>query len=225
MNRSFLVIFFGAMLLAALNQTLALAASVTVQIQPATDGTITRTASGPFNQLEASSDSIELSRPGSTSTLTKYGALEFSIQAIPIDAVITDAKLRIWVNVIQGPAVQMADFHGYFGNGIIELQDASVPDNLVAQFVGNGTGNKQFDVDTSFLTAARDAGNFVGLLAKFTTTNTSYSQLKFNSQDLDQIFSRYPYLQITYVVPEPSTFILAGIAGVALFAVARRRAA
>jgi hypothetical protein len=125
--------------------------------------------------------------------------------------------LRLQKNTIQGPDEQSADFHGYFADGAVTLSDAEVPDNLVGQFVGSGTGNKSIPVDVAFLASARSAGNYAGFLGKFSTQAPGFYSMRFYSTDLPHSFGFYPVLEITYLIPEPATLQTAFAGALLLF--------
>jgi hypothetical protein len=62
--------------------------------------------------------------------LERRGILEFPLTALPNDATILSATIAYSVNNVTGagPVIQ---FHGYPGNGILEVADATVPFNQV----------------------------------------------------------------------------------------------
>lgn len=217
MNARFLALVLVA--LTSMDAAAAVAESIVVtqDFPIAVDGTIRRESdSDPFT-VDTTDTRVRLSRPVTGVLRREFGVFEFDIQNLPPDAIVTGANLILEIAGIQGPAVQAADFHGYFGDGAVTIADAAMPENLVAQFVGQGVGSKIIPVDPAFVAAARQAGNYAGFLGEFTTPSPQYYVIRFFSSE--SAFSyHHPVLEVIYEIPEP-TALESALAGVLIVSV------
>ncbi|MEZ6086989.1 MAG: delta-60 repeat domain-containing protein [Pirellulaceae bacterium] len=101
--------------------------------------------------------------------LTRRGLFDFDLSAIPATTHIASAELLVDVgsftsgSPIFGPT---ADFHGYGGNGVLAISDATESDGLVGQITNIDLGINSGSIDTAFLQSLLGTSNFAGLVMR-----------------------------------------------------------
>ena len=90
------------------------------------------TEDGQLWTIDPASLSISSSRfPGSE--LERRGVLEYALGEIPPDATILSALIEFEIMILTGPTPPVIEFHGYAGNGVFEVADATVAFNAIGQ--------------------------------------------------------------------------------------------
>jgi hypothetical protein len=140
-------------------------------------------------------------------------AWEFSLAGIPAGSQINSATFTPKLSVASGgPEVSTVTFHGYNGNGAVELADVVSTINPLAtlnMFNGTFATNVALAVQD-----ALDAGaSHVGIMAK-----GFQGQIAFQSKESLEVPAPAATLVVNYTVPEPSTAAatLAAAGGIAL---------
>ena len=59
--------------------------------------------------------------------------LEYSLAGIPNESAILSATIEFWPALLGGPPTPVIEFHGYGGDGVLEISDATVPFNMIGQ--------------------------------------------------------------------------------------------
>jgi hypothetical protein len=137
-------------------------------------------------------------------------ALEFALAALPSDALITSATLTLHFPVAPLPVPNLADVHGYAGDGTITAADMTVS-NLLTGFVVNAAGQIDISLDPGFIQALLTADeDFAGFMLRNVTIPSGVITMYTSDSGFPQF---NPTLALEYeVVPEPSTLLLLGTA-------------
>jgi hypothetical protein len=225
------VLSFTALLLGI--PAVASAATVTLAAVAADRGADAFPADGDVDFLFGNDNAITINAPPSDSMLSseERGGVEFALAGIPSGATISAATLFLTLSPGDIPAGDVAQVHGYSGNGVIDIADLNVA-NLVGSFSGALAGDTTFGVaiDPGFVQSLLDGSSgFAGFMVRgvgtagnaviFTFWGTSFT---LPPEDRPPA----PELQIEFeqAVPEPASWLLLAT-GLAIARSRRGRAA
>ena len=161
---------------------------------------------------------------GGTNDYDYRGAVEFNVSALPSNAVIQSATLRVHYEGASGARANTLEFNGYVGDGAIELSDftagTEVGGSLYPAFGPTGTTDKYYAVPvTADLQSVVSAGTGY---AGFTIFNVVTNQTLLGAS----LATSPPQLVVAYTsVPEPACLSAVAVAGTLLLGRHRRRAA
>lgn len=109
--------------------------------------------------------------------LERRGVLECSLNDIPAEAVILSATIWFDISDFTGPTnPPVIEFHGYTGNGILEVTDATVPFNLLGQSPPiTSLEVYSADLDPAYIQTLIGSGAHLGLMTYQQTINRQAS--------------------------------------------------
>ena len=167
--------------------------------------------------LDGTFDALQFDPGQNTVTLSMFfeerAALEFSLAALPADALIVASTLTLHLPVL--PAVaNSADVHGYAGDGTVQVADLDTTNSLTN--VAVNALSVSVPIPTTFLQGLLDADEgFAGFVLRNVTVPTGVFSIWTIDAAGQEAF--FPTLEIEYEsaqVPEPSAVLLlaAGLA-------------
>ena len=150
--------------------------------------------------------------------LYRRGVMEFPLGAIPAGVTVLSATFSGEINVLSGPPDPQIEFHGYAGDGVLEGADATQPFNQVGiSPVATAPAVLDIPIDTAFVQSLVGTGAHVGL---YTYAVFEGPQYGIASVEYAQISGMEPPALTVEYIPEPATFGLVALGGLALL---RRR--
>jgi len=120
------------------------------------DGVATGTASGVFDTFDDAVTAMLISRQTSNN-LQRRTILEFDLSTMPLDLELTEAKLTVRVIQTVSPGITV-EVHAHVGDNLLELADATRPDNIVGSIPLTQLGFFDIDLDKTFIESLRDSG-------------------------------------------------------------------
>jgi len=161
---------------------------------------------------------------GGTGNSEYRSALEFQLSSIPANSIINSATLTLHEVAASGGGGSVGiNVHAYVGNGVAELSDMYVNNQVAGPVIVNLGGPPptiQFNVTNAISSLYSSGAAYAGFMLRG-PPNDFILQLGSINNGIG--FTVYPALAITYTaVPEPSTFALAALGAVALLAARRR---
>ncbi|MCP3978226.1 MAG: hypothetical protein GY716_02685 [bacterium] len=121
------------------------------------DGAATGTASGVFNTFDPNVTAMLISRQ-TTNNLQRRTILEFDLSTIPLDLTLTEAKLTFRVIQTVSPGITV-EVHAHVGDNVLEIADATRPDNLLGSLPINQLGFFDIPLDTAFIESLRNSAS------------------------------------------------------------------
>ncbi len=121
------------------------------------DGVATGTAAGVFNTFDAGVTAMLISRQTSNN-LQRRTILEFDLGTIPLDLSLTEAKLTFRVIQTVSPGITV-EVHAHTGDNVLEIADATRPNNLIGSLPLNQLGYFDINLNTAFIESLRDSGS------------------------------------------------------------------
>ena len=195
--------------------------AATVTLLPASDAFGTdQPRNGVFDFFYPNSPALIMG--GGTNTSSEYrGVAEFSLASIPAGSFIEFATLNLVVvsSGYDSGITQRIDgyLHGFAGNGLAEIADLSVFNPIAGPITYTSsptefTGPEYVTLDlAAYVQSLVSAGvPHLGLMLRAETLPRNLI-VQFGSSD-NGFPSNYPTLDISYLVPEPSAFVLASLA-------------
>lgn len=169
-----------------------------------------------FTQLVASPTSLSIRKFDAPSTGIpddERSIVEFNAAAL---SGLSVSNASVDLNVIGFTSgSQSIDIHGYVGDGIVNLIDATAPSVLLGSFTASSLGPVSVPLSAANLTGLVTTGGIVGLRLQGPS-----EPVNVQLDAIQGLFGGPPTLQID-VVPEPSTALL--LVGFASMAVCVRR--
>lgn len=96
----------------------------------------------------------------------KRGILEFPLSSIPAGADVQSAVLTITIAGFTSPPDPVIEFHGYAGNGALNVADATVPFNLVGTSPAIASlADYNVTLDPDYIEGLLGSASHLGLLA------------------------------------------------------------
>ncbi len=117
---------------------------------------------GVFETLTTTSDSIYVWH---SSIRRERGIIEFDISSFSVPVDILSARLEGNVVLLNGQNGEIPDLfiHGYVGNGVAELSDATVPANLIGSQLNLDLGLLSVPLDAAYVEGMLGSASYLGL--------------------------------------------------------------
>ena len=94
----------------------------------------------------------------------------------PAEAIILSVTISFDINGFSAPTHPVIGFHGYAGNGVLEVADATVPFNFLGQTAPiTGGGLYEVNLDPAYIQTLVGSGAHLGLMAYQEMIGTSAS--------------------------------------------------
>ena len=203
MSRHHQAIGIAAALAVAIGVSTSAMAQTTVVLPPI--DAQAEAADGVNYSIDPNYDKVNCSR-WDTLSLERRGILEFSLNAIPDGATIESAVFHIQISGFTAspsrpPAV--IQFHGYAGNDVLEVADATVPFNPIGQTPEiDALIAHSIPFDTAYIQSLLGTGSALGVM----TYQGGSGQADFYSTDaMYRPLEERPRLVVTYTLPSPET--------------------
>lgn len=178
------------------------AGAETVAIQPL--DAFAESFDGPWT-MDPSADAMVIQRIGGIN-LDRRAVMEFPLGSIPAGATILSATFSGDASTISGSP--QIEFHGYAGDGVLEVADATRPFNLVAEIAAfDSLGPFQHEINPAFVQSLLGSSSHLGL---FAYASTEGPQFGIFSVEFAQMFNPEPPTLTIEYIPEPATAILLG---------------
>ncbi|MFV2068625.1 MAG: Calx-beta domain-containing protein, partial [Pirellulales bacterium] len=128
--------------------------------------------------------------------------LETDISAIPANATIVSAKLRLRTSFVAvGLLPSDIDFLGYSGDGVLSISDATASTTVIGMVTIPNTNtalaNYTIPLDTTFIESLLGTTNFLGIA----TRTDQDESVSFYSTESGQLAASLPTLEIVYTTP------------------------